>query len=147
MLTVSPLLVMPDHRTGLPRDRFSLVAFIEGSQQLSALYEVRALQPAAMVTRGKEAHCQCNPEHFGEAIQREGDDGKGDVGAQDAQAGNGGQIPEKGLLTHRQPCVQDDRRQEEPASIAYLLSAVVGLYCMTRCSVHRLTVYICGRMT
>ena len=66
----------------------------------------------------KGTHCQGDVDDFGEAIQCEGDDSKGNVCSQDAQTGNGGQVSEEGLLPHRQPSIQDDGRQKEAACIA-----------------------------
>ena len=45
-------------------------------------------------------------------IQDQGNEGKGNVGAEDAKGGDCCKVAEELLLLHRQPCVEDDGRQQ-----------------------------------
>lgn len=57
---------------------------------------------------------------LGEAVEHEGYDGKGDVGAQDAEGGDANKVAEELLLLHRKAAVEDDGGQQVPAGSVVL---------------------------
>ena len=67
----------------------------------------------------RAAHRQV--EHVGQlrdAVEHERDEGKGDVGAKDAEGGDGGEVAEELLLLDGQARVEDDGRQQVPAPVS-----------------------------
>ncbi len=89
-------------------DRHSGLALTPGHPWLGGVARAAFRQLAAWAP-----HRQREAERPRERVQQRRDDRKRDVGAQDAERGDGGEEAEERLLAHRQPRVQDDRRQEE----------------------------------